>query len=80
MNWIVNSEGEDWQNILFVYDERNWEITLDKVLSGKEINLFVLKRVDELTDEFLDKQTYDFSDLIVDWTTKKESDEWQQGL
>jgi len=72
MQWIINSEGEDWQNILFVYDEGNWEITLDKNLSDREINLFILKRVDELTDEFLEKQTYDFSDLIVDWTTKKE--------
>lgn len=72
MEFIINTESEDFQNILFVYDGRNWEITLDKGLTNSEINLFVLKRIDELTDEFLEKNTYDFSDLIVDWTTKNE--------
>jgi hypothetical protein len=72
MEWIVNSEVDDYQNILFSYDERQWEIILNKGLSDREINLFILKRIDELTDEFLEKQTYDFSDLIVDWTTKNE--------
>ena len=75
MEWIVNSEDENWQNILFVYDERNWEITLDKGLSDREINILILKRVDELTDEFLAHGLYDLSDLIVDWTTKKEDNE-----
>ena len=75
MEWIVNSEGDDYQNILFTHDERQWEITLDKGLSNGQINLLILKRVDELTDEFLKKMTYDFSDLIVDWTTKKEDNE-----
>jgi hypothetical protein len=75
MEWIVNTEGDDFQNILFVYDERNWEITLDKGLSDREINFFVLNRLDELTNEFLEKQTYDYSDLIIDWTTKKEDNE-----
>ena len=75
MEWIINSETEFIQNILFSYDERQWEITLDKGLSDREINLLILKRVDGLTDEFLEKQTYDFSDLIVDWTTKKEDNE-----
>jgi hypothetical protein len=72
MEWIVNTYDEDFQNILFVYDGRNWEITLDKGLTDRDINLFVLKRIDELTDEFLEKETYDFSDLIVDWTTKND--------
>jgi hypothetical protein len=72
MEWIINSEGDDYQNILFTYDERQWEITLDKGLSDREIDLFIIKRVDKLTDEFLENHTYDFSDLIVDWTTKKE--------
>jgi hypothetical protein len=75
MDWIVNTYDESFQNILFTYDERQWEITLDKGLSDREINLFIIKRVDELTDEFLEKHTYDFSDLIVDWTTKKEDNE-----
>jgi hypothetical protein len=74
MEWIVNSEDENWQNILFVYDERNWEITLDKGLSDREVNLFVLKRVDELTDEFLAHNSYDLSDLIVDYRKKEELD------
>lgn len=72
MEWIINTEGEDHENILFEYDGRKWEVTIDKFLSDREINLLVLKRVDELTDEFLAKGTYDFSDLIVDYTTKKE--------
>jgi hypothetical protein len=72
MEYIVNTYDEDFQNILFVYDGRNWEITLDKGLTDRDINLFVLKRIDELTDEFLEKETYDFSDLIVDWTTKND--------
>lgn len=72
MEFIINTEGENFQNILFVYDDRNWEIALDKGLTNAEINLFILKRIDELTDEFLEKKTYDFSDLIVDWTTKNE--------
>lgn len=72
MEFIINTEGGNFQNILFVYDGRNWEVTLDKGLTNDEINLFVLKRIDELTDEFLEKRTYDFSDLIVDWTTKNE--------
>jgi hypothetical protein len=75
MEWIVNTQSDDYQNILFTHDEKQWEITLDKGLSDREINLFILKRVDELTDEFLEKMTYDFSDLIVDWTTKKEDNE-----
>ena len=72
MEYIVNTYDEDFQNILFVYDGGNWEITLDKGLTDRDINLFVLKRIDELTDEFLEKETYDFSDLIVDWTTKND--------
>ena len=75
MKWIVNTEGEDNQNILFEYDGRNWEITIDKKLSDFDIKLFVLKRVDELTDEYLENKTYDFSDLIVDYTTKKKDNE-----
>lgn len=78
MEWIVNSVGDEYQNILFEYDSRNWEISLDNGLSDREINLFIVRRIDELTDEFLEKKTYDFSDLIVDWTTKKEDNEqWQ---
>jgi hypothetical protein len=72
MDYIVNTAGEGFDIILFEYDKRNWEIIIDENLSDKEINLLVLKRVDELTDEFLDKKTYDYSDLIVDYTSKKE--------
>lgn len=70
MDYIINQKLEDSQIILFDYDNLKWEIIIDNNLSDKEINLFVLKRIDELTDEFLDKQTYDESDLIVDYTTK----------
>jgi predicted transcriptional regulator YheO len=72
MDFIVNTLEEDFEIILFEYDNRKWEITIDKNLSDSQINLLVIKRIDELTDEFLDKQTYDESDLIVDYTTNKE--------
>lgn len=72
MDYIVNTIGEDSDIILFEYDNRNWEIVIDKNLLDREINLLILQRVDELTDEFLDKKTYDYSDLIVDYTSKKE--------
>ena len=74
MEWIVNTEGDDFQNILFEYDGRNWEITLDKDITESEINLFVIKRVDELTDDFLAHGSYDLSDLIVDYRKKEELD------
>jgi hypothetical protein len=65
MEWIVNSEGEGWKNILFQYRERSWEITLD--LNEVNVDYFVSKRCDEL--ELVD---LDEADLIVDWTTKNE--------
>lgn len=65
MEWILNSEGEDWKNILFQYRDRNWEITLD--LNEANVDYFVSKRCDEL--ELVD---LDEADLIVDWTTKNE--------
>lgn len=65
MEWIVNSQGEGWKNILFQYRERNWEITLD--LNEANVDYFVSKRCDEL--ELVD---LDEADLIVDWTTKNE--------
>ena len=72
MDYIVNTAGEGFDIILFEYDKRNWEIIIDENLSDREIHLLILTRVDELTDEFLDKKTYDYSDLIVDYTTKIE--------
>ena len=65
MEWIVNTEGEGWKNILFQYRERNWEITLD--LNEANVDYFVSKRCAEL--ELVD---LDEADLIVDWTTKNE--------
>jgi hypothetical protein len=75
MEWIVNTYDESFQNILFVYDELNWEITIDNGLSDRDINLLIMKRRDELTDEFIEKGTYEFSDLIVDWTKKNKENE-----
>jgi hypothetical protein len=75
MEWIVNTYDESFKNILFVYDELNWEITIDNGLSDRDIDLFVMKRRDELTDEFIEKGTYEFSDLIVDWTKKNKENE-----
>lgn len=68
MEWIVNSEVEDYQTILFEYDGHNWEITIDKGLSDREIKLLIMKRIDVLTDDFLQYGNYDLSDLIVDYT------------
>lgn len=64
MEWIVNSTGDDWKNILFQFSDRNWEITLD--LNEPNVDYFVSKRIDELKECDLDG-----ADLIVDWTTKK---------
>lgn len=72
MEYIVNSVGVESDIILFEYDSRNWEIIIDKDLSDNKINLLIIKRIDELTDEFLAVQSYDYSDLIVDYTTKIE--------
>jgi len=65
MEWIVNSLGDNWKNILFQYEGRNWEITLD--LNEVNVDYFVNKRIDELEVSDLDA-----TDLIVDWTTKNE--------
>jgi hypothetical protein len=67
MEWIVNSLGEDWKNILFQYRERNWEITVDLNIADIGVDYFVNKRCAEL--ELVD---LDEADLIVDWTTKNE--------
>jgi hypothetical protein len=67
MEWIVNSFGEDWKCILFQYRERNWEITVDLNIADIGVDYFVSKRCSELQGIDLD-----FTDLIVDWTTKKE--------
>ena len=72
MDWIVNSEEEDFQNILFQHGGRNWEITLDRFLSTNEIDTFVSTRTSELVEEYVERGSYNFSDLIVDWTTKNE--------
>lgn len=68
MEWKVSSELENHQIILFEYDNRNWEIMIDKGLSDREINLLIMKRVDFLTDDFINYGSYDVSDLFVDYT------------
>lgn len=65
MDWTLNSEGEDWKNILFEYRGRMWEITID--LNEANVDYFVSKRCDEL--ELVD---LDEADLIVDWTTEND--------
>lgn len=76
MNWIVNTEEEQYfKNILFVYAGRNWEITVNYNLSSNEIDILIDKRIKELELDFIEFKSYDFSDLIVDWTTKKEDNE-----
>jgi hypothetical protein len=65
MEWIVNSLGDDFKNILFQYEGRNWEITLD--LNEVNVDYFVSKRIAELEVSDLDE-----ADLIVDWTTKND--------
>jgi len=72
MEYIVNSKNDDYQVILFQHDGRNWEIILDNDIKEFLIELSIMKRMDELDEEFKENNTYDNSDLIVDYTTKKE--------
>ena len=72
MEYIINSKNESCQIILFEHDGRNWEIILDNDIKEFLIELSIMKRMDELDEEFKENNTYDNSDLIVDYTTKKE--------
>ena len=74
MNWIVNCSSESFNIILFDYDNRKWEIVIDPNLTDSEISSLISKRQLELQSEFLTNGSYDYSDLIVDYTKKEELD------
>lgn len=73
MEYIINVTDINFQIILFEFDGRNWEICLEPDKNDSEIKLSIMKRVDELTDEFLLNGDYEKSDLYVDYIKKDEN-------
>ena len=73
MEYIINVENENFIIIMFNYDGRNWEICLEPDKNDSDIKLSIMKRVDELTDEFLLNGDYDKSDLYVDYIKEDEN-------
>jgi hypothetical protein len=73
MEYIINNRFDDYQVILFEFENRNWEIALDNGLSEISILLHISNRINELTSDFTEHNSYDYSDLYVDYTTKKEN-------
>ena len=73
MEYIINVTDINFQIILFEFDGRNWEICLEPDKNDSDIKLSIMKRVDELTDEFLLNGDYDKSDLYVDYIKEDEN-------
>ena len=73
MEYIINVENENFIIIMFNYYGRNWEICLEPDKNDSDIKLSIMKRVDELTDEFLLNGDYDKSDLYVDYIKEDEN-------
>lgn len=73
MKYIINVTDINFQIILFEFDGRNWEICLEPDKNDSEINLSIMKRVDELTDEFFLNGDYEKSNLYVDYIKKDEN-------
>jgi beta-lactamase superfamily II metal-dependent hydrolase len=73
MEYIINVNDIDFQIILFEFDGKNWEICLEPNKNDSEIKLSIMKRVDELTNEFLLNGDYEKSDLYVDYIKKDEN-------
>ncbi len=73
MEYIINVNEIDFQIILFEFDGKNWEICLEPNKNDSEIKLSIMKRVDELTNEFLLNGDYEKSDLYVDYIKKDEN-------
>jgi hypothetical protein len=71
MDYIVNTAEENYNIILFEYDNRRWEIMIDVDLSERKIQSLIQIRIDSLIDEYNEFGHYDNSDLIKDYTIKQ---------
>jgi|LakMenE18May11ns_1017448.scaffolds.fasta_scaffold8851248_2 hypothetical protein len=71
MEYIVNTAEENYDIILFEYDNRRWEIMIDVDLSEIKIQSLIQIRIDSLIDEYNEFGHYDNSDLIKDYTIKQ---------
>jgi hypothetical protein len=71
MDYIVNTAEENYDIILFEYDNRRWEIMIDVDLSERKIQSLIQIRIDSLIDEYNEFGHYDNSDLIKDYTIKQ---------
>jgi hypothetical protein len=67
MEYIINNENEDNKIILFVYNERSWEILLDIESTEGEIQSLINKRIADLDSEYIQYGNYDFSNLFEDY-------------
>ena len=72
MDYIVNTAEENYDIILFEYENRKWEIMIDVDLSERKIQSLIQIRIDSLIEEFNEFGNYDNSDLIKDYLIKKE--------
>lgn len=71
MDYIVNTAEENYNIILFEYENRRWEIMIDVDLSERKIQSLIQIRIDSLIDEYNEFGHYDNSDLIKDYTIKQ---------
>jgi hypothetical protein len=71
MDYIVNTAEENYDIILFEYENRRWEIMIDVDLSERKIQSLIQIRIDSLIDEYNEFGHYDNSDLIKDYTIKQ---------
>jgi len=71
MDYIVNTAEENYDIILFEYDNRRWEIMIDVDLSERKIQSLIQIRIDSLIEEYNEFGHYDNSDLIKDYTIKQ---------
>ena len=70
MEYIINNENEDNKTILFVYNEKSWEILLDIEITEGEIQSLINKRIADLDSEYIQYGSYEFSNLFEDYTIK----------
>jgi hypothetical protein len=74
MEYIVNTDEDVFQIILFEYESKRWEIMIDKDLDEQTIQGLITRRILELNEDFLEHQSFDFSHLYVDYTTNKQDE------
>lgn len=70
MEYIINNENIDNKTILFVYNEKSWEVLLDIEIKEEEIQSLINKRISDLDFEYIQYGNYDFSNLFEDYTIK----------